>query len=183
MKFLPSYINGKERELYKETEDGQEIFYYEDNNLIIRNFVPEDANAWCCYMHPDFLKRRPNEKKYIIKDIKERIKRDLNPEYSSDDILEFTCCLSRKNGQMFGTMVLKEFPEKEEKEQRMRITLFINGKDKSILKKNTLEAIKALQTRKFLLMKKLKNMKNNILSSVILKRALWIKCSFVVNKS
>ena len=37
MKFLPSYINGKERELYKETEDGQEIFYYEDNNLIIRN--------------------------------------------------------------------------------------------------------------------------------------------------
>lgn len=99
MKFLPSYINGKERELYKETEDGQEIFYYEDNNLIIRNFVPEDANAWCCYMHPDFLKRRPNEKKYIIKDIKERIKRDLNPEYSSDDILEFTYCLSRKNGQ------------------------------------------------------------------------------------
>lgn len=144
MKFLPSYINGKERELYKETEDGQEIFYYEDNNLIIRNFVPEDANAWCCYMHPDFLKRRPNEKKYIIKDIKERIKRDLNPEYSSDDILEFTYCLSRKNGQMFGTMVLKEFPKKEEKEQRMRITLFINGKDKSILKKNTLEALKAL---------------------------------------
>lgn len=46
---------------------------------------------------------------------------------------------------MFGTMVLKEFPKKEEKEQRMRITLFINGKDKSILKKNTLEALKALR--------------------------------------
>ena len=145
MKFLPSYINGKERELYKETEDGQEIFYYKDNNLIIRNFVPEDANAWCFYMHPDFLKRRPNEKKYIIKDIKERIKRDLNPEYSSDDILEFTYMLSRKNGQMFGTMVLKEFPKKDEKEQRMRITLFINGKDKSILFKNTLEALKVLR--------------------------------------
>ena len=42
-------------------------------------------------------------------------------------------------------MVLKEFPKKEEKEQRMRITLFINGKDKSILKKNTLEALKALR--------------------------------------
>ena len=34
MKLLPSYINGRERELYKETEDGQEVFYYEDKNII-----------------------------------------------------------------------------------------------------------------------------------------------------
>lgn len=147
MRLLPSYLGEKERELYKETESGQEVFYYEDDNIIIRNFLPEDATAWCVCMHPEFIRMPILRRKEILKDIRRRIETDLNPEYTSDDVLEFTYMLCRKNGKMFGTMVLKEAPIGENKNIKLMITLFIKEKDNYKLKKETLGALKVLRDK------------------------------------
>ncbi len=144
MMLFPSYIDGKEREIIKETKEGQEVFYFENDEIIIRNFLPEDANAWCICMHPEFIRIPVLKKKEILKDIRRRINEDLNPEYSSDDILEYTLMLTRKNGKMFGTLALKEFPAKGKQQCRTVIKLWIrDSKDRLEIK--TLEALRQLR--------------------------------------
>ena len=146
MKLLPSIINGRERDLIKETEDGQEVFYYEDENLIIRNFLPEDATAWCVCMHPEFIRTPILKRKEILKDIRRRINMDLNPKLSSEKILEFTYMLNRKNGRMFGTLYLKEYPRTDKMEERTVMKLFIKD-TKEQLELKTLKALKNLQEK------------------------------------
>jgi len=144
MKLLPSYINGRERELYKETEDGQEVFYYEDKNIIIRNFLPEDATAWCVCMHPEFIRTPISRRREILKDIRERINRDLDPEPTCEGVLVFTYMVARKNGKMAGTICVKEYPGTDNEDQRTVVVLYLKDK-KENMELKTLEAFKRLQ--------------------------------------